>query len=189
MQTVRRYQPLERHRHGCDRRAMWRTTASTAGRGMNAERGSRCPIWKIERCHPARRTACSTLCPTRRRMLIEYEVGGHELVSGDEQSPQQPGGHRERRIRDDPKGSARQTKIGGIGLHDDDRCARETASQCLGASGMKFHRDDPCARSHERRSDRTRSRADVEHEITRSNVCGGDQTLRRLASETMPSPA
>jgi hypothetical protein len=121
--------------------------------------------------------------------LIENQVGADELVSPDEEPLQQRRGHRERRVRDDPKRSPRQPKIGGVGLHDDDRCVCEAASQCLGSPGMLFDRDDPCARRHEWSSDRTRTRPDVEHEITGSNACGGDQKLRSFASEAMPSPA
>jgi len=122
-------------------------------------------------------------------MARKHEVGTTQLVGGDEQSPQERGGHRERRVRDHPERTPGQPQITRVCLHDDHGRVAKPLAKHLRPSGMQLDGNDARAAFDQRRSDRARSGADIDDKITRADARVVDELNRGVVSEPMPSPA
>lgn len=129
-----------------------------------------------------------TVCPPERGRAADDEVGAHELTTGCQQPAEQRRRHRERRIGDHSERTAREAKIGRVGLHDDNRRAGKPLAQRVGPLRVQLDRDDARPGRDERFGDRAGPRADVDHEVSGPHPRFGDQSLCGYVSEPMPSP-
>jgi hypothetical protein len=68
-------------------------------------------------------------------------------------------------------------------------CAGETLAEICCSSGMQFDRDDPSTRIHESLCDRAGAGADVEDQVTGTDVRERDKARRPTVIELMPLPA
>ena len=93
------------------------------------------------------------------------------------------------RVRDHSERAPGKAQIGSADLHDDHRCLRETRAQCTCPSRMQFDRNDPGAGGDKLAGDRTRSRADVEHQIAGTDAGLNDEAPRGVVRELVPAPA
>jgi hypothetical protein len=85
--------------------------------------------------------------------------------------------------------SAREPKVGGVGLHHPDGRTGEPIPKLLGAVRMELDGDDARAGRNQSRRERASARADVDDEVT--GLDGGllDEQLRPVVSELVPAPA
>jgi hypothetical protein len=116
------------------------------------------------------------------------ELSPDELATRAEKPPQEGCRDRERWIGDDEEGPPGQAKVGGIRPNDGHVAAGEPRSQQLGSMRVQFDGHDPCSRSEQALSDRSRPRADIQHEIAGSDVCVLDEAPSPSVREPMPTP-
>ena len=103
------------------------------------------------------------------------------------QPTQDGGADRERWVRDDLEGSARQAQVSCIGL-DDRHASAELLAERGGATGVQFDRDDSGAGGKKGTCDGAGPRADVDDEIAWLDGSAVDQADGNPAIELVPSP-
>jgi hypothetical protein len=87
-----------------------------------------------------------------------------------------------------PEGTAGQAKVRGIDLHHRDKRRGAALAQRPGALRMEFNRDDDGAGREQWPSECARPGADVEDQVTGVDPGAGDERVRVVVSELMPSP-
>jgi hypothetical protein len=95
----------------------------------------------------------------------------------------------ERGIGDDPERPSRQTQIRGVGLHDLDRLAREASTEVADPLPVELDRNHARARPDQRRRDRPRPGADIQHEITTVDAGRSNEASRPTVSESVEPPS
>jgi hypothetical protein len=114
-------------------------------------------------------------------------VSGEQAAARLQEATEQRGGHTERGVGDDVVGTARQTKVAGIGLNHDNPVP-EALAEILSSFGMRLDGDHPSAGSDQRNRERSNTGTDVEDVGTRDDAGLSDEPLRPSRVELVPSP-
>jgi hypothetical protein len=118
----------------------------------------------------------------------KHEIGGLQSAPRREESSDHRHRHRERRVRHDVEGAARQAEVGHISAHDRHPIAGEALAQDGHPLRMELEGHDARARSEERRGEDTVARAEVQHEVAAADAGGLDEASRPGISEPVPPP-
>jgi hypothetical protein len=137
---------------------------------------------------PASSAGSALRAPALGGMPRHEQVRSDQTATGADQALDERRGDPERRIRNHFKGTTRKTEIGRVSANDRHLALIELLPQIRGPVWMQLDRNNARTGRDECASYRTRSRTDVEDEITGNDTSVCDDAARPTTIELMPPP-